>query len=240
MEKAAKAWVKEIKKNKWYVIMMGDLCEMAIKTSPSDIYEQTMSPDEQINWVCEVLDPIKDYIIGGLGGNHGARLIRTVGVNPDAWICQKLGVPYLGSIGYGRIGVGQANWKIMAAHGVGGGALLGSKLNVVAEKMTKVCTNADLYLAGHTHADVASSDVRMEISVASRGVQVNKHVRRFSGTGALLDYYGYPEDKLLPPATTMQVVHFLGRRVHVSGGYKTSTKQAAYTLPYRREVRVFG
>lgn len=235
MEGAFKKWVRECKDNGYLVILMGDLCEMAIRASPSDVYDQTMSPDEQIAYVIDELTPIKDQILGGINGNHGAgRLIKSVGVNPDGWICNQLGVPHFGPVCYGRLKVGAANWKIMAAHGTGGGSLLGSKLNVASEKMTKICPNADLYMCGHTHANVYGSSDIIDISVASRGVVTNTATRHYSGTGSLHAYGGYPEDKLLPPSTPMQVVHFLGDRIHVSDG-----NGDAYHKPFRREVRIF-
>ena len=235
MEGAFKKWVKECKSEGYLVILMGDLCEMALRASPSDVYDQTMSPQDQIDYVIEELSPIRDQVLGALNGNHGAgRFIKSVGANPDSWISKQLGVPHFGPVCYGRVQVGSANWKIMAAHGMGGGALLGSKLNVASEKMTKVCANADLYLCGHTHANVYGSSDVVDISVGSRGVVTNTVTRHYSGTGSLHAYGGYPEDKLLPPSTVMQVVHFLGDRVHVK-----DKDGDAYHKPFRRDVRIF-
>jgi hypothetical protein len=121
----------------------------------------------------------------------------------------------------------------VAHHGVGGGGLLGSKLNVIAEKMTKVVPIADLYIAGHTHADVAGSDSRPTISIKTGRVKIIRQRRHFSGTGALLDYDGsYAEHMLLPPASKVQVLHYLGRREHVM------QEDERYVKRYRR-VPVF-
>lgn len=229
-------WIDEIKREGHLVILMGDLTENALTSSVGSVYEQVLPPKAQIDGITQLLEPIKDQIIGGVGGNHGARTVRAVGIDPDELICYNLGVQYFGKTCAGRIQVGAAHWKIVAHHGAGGGGLLGSKLNVIAEKMTKVYPLADLYLCGHTHADVAGSDRRPEISVSTRGgVQVVHHTRHFSGTGSLLSYTGsYAEDKLLPPASPVQVVHYLGDRIqrHRAG-------PDAFEKPYRRVPRYF-
>ncbi len=207
-----------IKENGALVMLMGDLTENAIVGSVGAVFEQTLSPKDQIKEATRILEPVKDQIIGAIGGNHGARTEKVSGINPDEWICANLGVPYFGATAAGRIGVGpRTNWVVMAHHGCGGGALLGSKLNVVAEKMPKIMPLADLYLAGHTHADVAGSDSRPTIGLGSGKAQIVRHRRHFSGTGALLDYDGsYAENMLLPPASKVQIMHHLGERIHVS------------------------
>ena len=210
-------FVGRIKRDKALVMLMGDLTENAIIGSVGGVMEQTMSPRDQVLKVCEILEPIKDQIIGGVMGNHGARTVKVASLNPDEIICYNLGAKFLGSVAVGRIRVGAStDWRIMVHHGVGGGALLGSKLNVLAERMTKVVPIADLYLAGHTHADVAGSDTRPTIALNSGRVVISNIRRHFSGTGSLLDYEGYPEHMLLPPASKVQIYHHLGERKHVS------------------------
>lgn len=235
-EKAVDSWLDTIQEKEYYVILMGDITENATVGSVGAVFEQSLSPQEQVKLAVEKLSPIKDYIIGGISGNHGQRSKKTAGLDPDEIMCWELGVPYWGYAAMGRIRVGHANWQIFAHHGVGGGALLGSKLNVVAEKMTKIVPMADLYLAGHTHADVSGSDTRLYLSVNAGSTKVRKHQRHFSGTGSLLDYdESYAEGKLLPPASKAQVVHFLGDRFHEyqdGGDYE-------YRKPYRREPHYF-
>jgi len=216
--KAVEDFISKVKKNKALVMMMGDLTENAIVGSVGSIFEQTLTPREQVKEVVRLLSPIKDQIIGGIGGNHGARTQKVAGLNPDEIICWELGVPFFGATAVGRIRVGKStDWRIMAHHGAGGGALLGSKLNVIAEKMTKIIPIADLYIAGHTHADVAGSDTRPMIGLGSGRVQITRQRRHFSGTGSLLDYdNSYAENMLLPPASKVQIFHHLGQRIHKS------------------------
>jgi hypothetical protein len=228
MESACEKWVKQIEKDGHLVVLMGDLIENSLPGSAGSVWEQKTPPKQQIDAVTQILEPVKDRIIGAVGGNHSARTVRAVGIDPDELICFNLGTQYFGHTMAGRIQVGNAHWKIMAHHGAGGGSLLGSKLNVIAEKMTKVMPMMDLYLAGHTHADVAGSDIRHDIAMGGRP-RIVKQRRHFSGTGSLLSYDGsYAEAKILPPASPVQVVHFIGDRVH------KALEDERYDKPYRR------
>ena len=236
-EDAIDHWIAKIKDNEWYVMLMGDLTENATLGSVGAVFEQTMTPQAQVKSVVEKLAPIKDYIIGAVGGNHGRRSVKAVGLDPDEIICWELGIPYFGHSGFGRIQVGDANWKVFVHHGAGGGGLLGSKLNVIAEKMTKIVPLADLYMAGHTHAEVSGSDTRPDMTLNKGVVRIVKHRRHFSGTGSLLDYDdSYAEGMLLPPATKAQVVHFLGTRRHVATG---GDKGSVYEKMYRRQPEYY-
>jgi len=228
---AVHAWIDTIKKNRWYVILMGDLMENATLGSVGAVFEQTMTPQEQLRYCVDMLTPIKDYIIGSVGGNHGARSKKAVGIDPDAIISFELGVPHFGYTAAGRIQVGDAHWFIVAHHGAGGGILQGSKLNMI-KKLANIYPLADLYMAGHTHADVYGSDRTFDLRMNKGKVYKSQHIRHFSGTGSLLDYEGsYAEMKLMPPANLAQVVHFLGTRMHVTPG--------VYQKPFRREVHHF-
>ena len=56
-----------------YTIINGDLCNMALKNSKSDVYGQSLSPMEQVITMVEYLKPIKDKILVIGTGNHEDR-----------------------------------------------------------------------------------------------------------------------------------------------------------------------
>lgn len=234
-EKALDSWIASVKKNKWYVILMGDLMENATMGSVGSVFEQRLTPQEQLRGIVDKLTPIKDYIIGGVSGNHGARTARVAGIDPDAIISYELGVPHYDYTAVGRIQVGKAHWAIVAHHGAGGGILQGSKLNMV-KKLALIYPMADLYLAGHAHSDVSGSDRVFEISISGKP-RTTGHIRHFSGTGSLLDYVGsYAEQKMFPPANLVQVVHFLGDHIGTHPTGLVAGEGETWRKGFRREV----
>ena len=53
-----------------YVICNGDLMNNATKTSVSDCYSESITPMQQLQTLCELLEPIKDKILVIAPGNH--------------------------------------------------------------------------------------------------------------------------------------------------------------------------
>ena len=228
--KAIQTWVDMIRDNQWYVLLMGDLTENATLGSVGSVFEQTITPQEQVDEVAEILMPVKDYILGSISGNHGMRTVKLTGLDPDMILAAKLGCPYFGYCVRGRIQVGSAHWVVVGHHGSGGGILKGSKLNMV-EKLARIYPMADLYLMAHAHADLHASDSVMHISLNKGKAIQTEQLRRFSGCGSLLAYGGsYAEAKLFPPAAMAQVVHFLGDRKTIKGEDHREQR-----LEYRRE-----
>lgn len=64
------------------VCLCGDLADYGLKTSISNIYQQTMSPRDQQEYVYELFYPIKDKIVACTAGNHEYRITREVGTCP--------------------------------------------------------------------------------------------------------------------------------------------------------------
>lgn len=234
--KAIDAWINIIKKEGHVALLMGDLCEMATRGSVGAVFEQIMSPQDQITGVVDILEPIKDQIIGGISGNHGARVVKDTGVCPDATISKFLGVPHFGYAAMGRVQVGNAHWVICAHHGAGGGSTIGAKVNAL-KKLALTWPACDLYMMGHTHTDAAFSDrVVVPLKSGRRRFGEEMMTRHFSGCGSLLDYQGsYAEAKMYPPAAMVQVVHLLGDRVH----RPTAGSDSEYVKPFDRRVHWF-
>jgi len=75
---------------------MGDFMENAIIGSKSDMYTQLLPPKEQMEYISDLLEPIKDKGLFFIGGNHEARTMRLAGIQPEMYISTRLGVPYMG------------------------------------------------------------------------------------------------------------------------------------------------
>lgn len=59
------------------VVTIGDLIDNGLKSSVTNVYEQTMRPSEQKRWLAKELMPMKDKILCAVQGNHEYRTTKT-------------------------------------------------------------------------------------------------------------------------------------------------------------------
>ena len=91
--KLLKAWVDMVKNDpNGAVVIVGDMMNMGLRNSKSNVYEECLSPMEQKEVCYEILLPIKDKIIGGCSGNHEYRAVKEVGMNPLYDVFCRLGI----------------------------------------------------------------------------------------------------------------------------------------------------
>lgn len=74
------------------VVLCGDLGDFGLKNSKTNVYQQTLSPREQLDYIHDLFLPIKDKICGFVPGNHEERLTREVGLCPGYDLCVKWGI----------------------------------------------------------------------------------------------------------------------------------------------------
>lgn len=155
-ENVLKEWRREVlSQPNNYVILGGDLLNMALKNSKSDVYGERYSPGEQLDRMVEFLLPIKDRILGAVPGNHEARMTRDTSIDPTLLVMQLLGLKHryspTTSVVWLKVGKGerQIPYTIYFYHGSGGGSTVGGKLNGVAK--LEQSFDSDVYVSGHTH-----------------------------------------------------------------------------------------
>lgn len=183
-----------------YVVLIGDLINNATKNSKSDVYQEIMTPHEQVNYIVEKLKPIKHKILGSVSGNHEDRTSRDSGVDLSNVIADFLGIPYdsaslVYQIKHGTFGSGKNNYVIYTTHGFGGGGTKGAKANKL-QKLSDICL-ADLYIMGHLHDIITFSD---SVYVPdTRHDRMILKTRQYLITGSCLEYGGYAEKMGLRP-----------------------------------------
>lgn len=145
-----------------YCIINGDLCNMALKDSKSDVYSDSLSPMEQILEVIKLLEPIKDKILIMSTGNHEDRTQKNTNVDVIRLVARELGIEdrYANGWWYLYLSFGEdakgrrINYAITGLHGFGGGRKSGGKINRL-EDMSQVVI-ADLYIMSHTHKPIST------------------------------------------------------------------------------------
>ena len=180
----------------------GDLMENALIGSKSDVYMQTMPPGDQMDYIVELLSPIKEKGLFTIAGNHEQRTMKMCGLRPEQLIAKQLGVPFLGfSVG----AVFQlsdckspSSFNCYFHHSWGGGFLKGSKVNA-SEKLQQVVRTADAVFTAHTHI---ASRVQSTWYDFGRKKMIEKTTVSYI-VGSALSYGGsYAEERGKPPAST--------------------------------------
>lgn len=155
-----KAYILGCDPAKTRVLILGDLLQMDTKfVKHSDVYNQVLNPEQQVERAVEELRPLKPYIDLLLTGNHDARVIDAVGVDPVKFIATEVGlreqhvkdnavvVYKVGNQPHGRDNNPRpVIYTVYCHHGEGTGNSDNSLLRAVGK-----VPNADLYLSGHIH-----------------------------------------------------------------------------------------
>lgn len=197
-------WVKEC--SNAYIFLMGDILNVASRSSKTNPFESTSGDDEYAKSVA-LFKPYADRILGAISGNHEARMVREFGFNPLQPFCNELGVKFCGWSAAIRVRVGkrdrQAKGKGVeyrqiywgyAHHGTGGGGTLGNAINKKV-KLQEIVHGMDWYMAGHDHQLIAGT---RNILLPKRDKIEHQRVH-YIDTGSFLDWDGsYAEEAAMP------------------------------------------
>lgn len=200
--KKIQEWLAYIKDTpNCFTILNGDLCNVAIKSSLSDIYGENPMPMQQLEQCVKLFGPIKDKILAVTAGNHEQRIYKTDGLDMTQIMCNQLEIGDLYSptsvllfIQFGDKG-GHANhwpvqYTIFAHHGSGaGGRKEGGKIQRLADLANIV--DADCYLMSHTHLPAVTRTSYYRVD--RRRFTTIKVDRLFVNTSSTLEYGGYGE-----------------------------------------------
>ena len=201
-----------------YTIVNGDLCNMALKNSKSNVYADSLRPMEQVIKIVDYLEPIKNKILVIASGNHEDRTQKETDIDVTRLIARQLGIEdrYSNSWWYLYLTFGKDNkgrpitYSITGTHGFGGGKKSGGKINNL-ESMTNVVI-ADLYIMSHTHKPISTKGCIYIPYYQSKAI--TKQEMYYLMTNSFLESNGgYAEKMGFPPANTSITEAKLGCRV---------------------------
>ena len=185
-----------------YVILNGDIMNTAVRDSVSDIYHETMNPQDQLRYAKKVFEPIADRILCIVRGNHELRVAKSTGIDTCEILAAYLGVYYAGDEALLKLRFGKRRngkpltYIVYCTHGWGGGRTAGAKVNNLSKLANIVI--ADIYIASHTHFMTAHQD-RIYVP-DQRNNNLIDMKRTFVSSGAFLERGGYAVQKGYPPA----------------------------------------
>lgn len=191
------------------VMLLGDAIDAATKESPGSIRENKVAPIKQANKYIDLHRPIRDRIIGYVGGNHerridkalseggaGVRMIAEGLSTPDHRIPFSSGVLLLDLYWKGHL------WTFTLFHGAGASITPGSKTQRLQRNI--LLSDSLITLSGHLHDEMKTS--RRFIKRTSDGhVKIAKQTALQCGT--YLKYLGsYGEVGGMPPTGPDMIV----------------------------------
>ena len=151
-----------------YTILNGDLCNIALKNSKSDVYSDELTPMEQVLRILNFLEPIKDKILVMSNGNHEDRITKDTSIDVLYLVAKQLHLEqvYSPSWWYLYLSFGHNAAKgdkrpmlytLTGYHGSGSAQTTGAKANKV-KKMSQVVL-ADCYIMSHVHEPITTKGV---------------------------------------------------------------------------------
>ena len=131
---------------------MGDLIDNGTKDGPGASWlENTMSPNEQGEYVTELLKPIAGQCIGMVTGNHEERTYKATGWDPTNTIAHNLDVPYFQHELYAKIALERENtYTLYACHSTSAPKTNGLALNYVERDWR--WAHFDILAKAHCHS----------------------------------------------------------------------------------------
>lgn len=215
--------IKRVKDNpNVYAIVLGDICNNSTKTSVGDVYEEELTPMQQIQKAVMMFEPIKDKIIGVTSGNHERRSYKTDGLDLIYFFSKELGIEdkydYASCLLFVRFGKLNSHYShkrvcytIYMAHGDGnGGRSVGGKANGLQRRGQIV--DADIVITGHTHAPMTFRDCFYQINYGNSSV--SKREQMFVNASATLDYEEYAELYGMKPSSKASPIIVLDGTAH--------------------------
>lgn len=179
-----------------YCVLCGDLFNNAVIGSPSDVYGELMTPQEQLNAGVKLLSPIKDKILGVVGGNHEARTKKQTGIDLTAVLCTLLGIEdrYRENMCFVMVEL-----RNNAIHHTYNLLLMHGKSENRKKQFAYSLENVDALVTGHTHSGLVQRPARLCLSP-----QGNVHVKPLVSITACswLKYGGYGATAMYNPVET--------------------------------------
>lgn len=191
-----------------YLVILGDVCNNAIRNSVSNVYDEVLRPREQKRLMVEMLTPLRDRILCAVPGNHEGRSSKEVDDDIMYDIMAKLDLEdlYRENIAFLKIQIGDIHgdgkknptYTFAVTHGSGGGVLTGGSVNR-AERFAYAIDGVDAMISGHVHKPFVSHPGKIKVDTNNNKVSIKPfHVVTCS---SWLEWGGYAAKKMLLPTS---------------------------------------
>ena len=196
------------------IYCLGDLIEFSSKKVGDSAFSQNINPNDQMDYVVDKLEPLKNDIIYFTDGNHCQRATKEFQLDVAKIMADRLGVPY----SHGFIDTFKVNGKEYVVNGSHGNTTSGRRdLSIGAIIRGTKDIESDFYLRGHNHRLLYYYDF----------VNTNEGLKKkhYCYTGSFLNYAGsYAEKAGLNPLPAGYMVININRnhKVKITETYDDS------------------
>ena len=169
------------------VALCGDLGDFGLKNSKTNVYQQTMNPASQVEYIYDLFKPLAEAgkIIAAVPGNHEERLVREVGVCPLYDLCVRWGISdrYRENVAIVKLTFGSLNGG--KARQIFAGIVTHGSTRNKHRKFTASFDNIDFAISGHTHTPEYSQRGKIRVDtlhgvakhVAYKEIVVDAHLK---------------------------------------------------------------
>ena len=162
-----------------YIILNGDLCDMAVRASIGDIYTQNLMPMQALEQCVKIFGPVAPRTLSVAPGNHELRVWKSDGIDLTQLMCSQLDIAdrysNASSLIFVRFGEHYhaqhgrpVCYSIFHEHGSGGGRTEGAKINRLVQLSSII--DADVYIHSHTHTPIVTKNAYFRVSAANSSV----------------------------------------------------------------------
>lgn len=182
-----------------YIVLCGDLLNNGLRSPncPTDIYDETMPPHAQIETAVEILTPVKDKILGCVGGNHEHRSRKMADLSPLYAVMLMLGKGelYRDNFAFVRVNLERGKTKdhyaLLLVHGASNAKRNKFDLSAIE--------GVDCIIGGHVHCGDVGKNRRLVLTSSNRVKY--KDLISLTAT-SWVDYGGYAARSLYLPKVT--------------------------------------
>lgn len=201
----------ELKKPNTYWISLGDIVEGRTHNDGKmyDIFNTNMTLGEQYTYFFDAVRPYADKCLGMIVGNHEHGHISKFDLNPIREFCAANKIHYLGYVGRVILKNNKGVCRLLALHGAGGGAKIGSGMNRMNDYAKSFLP--DVTLMGHHHKPGMNIDTQPR---EDKHNMIQMYPRYNIMVGSLMDGYQegvdtYAERFMMSPGIcSYTIIHF--------------------------------
>lgn len=175
----------KLAKGEIVVYLLGDIMEVAGKSVGNASFQQDMDVNEQLDYACKLLKPIKNYIRWSVPGNHdSSRTKKDFDLDIGMELAKRLKIPYSQSI-FDELIINNNSFTVYGVHGRGSSRYSYTSMSKFIRETNHI--DANLYLMGHLHRSMFFSEPYISVNGLYR--------RNYCFTGHFLSYKGsYAEE----------------------------------------------